>query len=98
MEPGSGQSSNSAIEIFMLARSFADAAICLKRQWLSPTTVEWDLDRSEWHRAMPFFVTGSFATELFLKCLHTIDTGVTPQGHKLRDLVNGLGTTTRARL
>jgi hypothetical protein len=48
--------------------------------------------------AEPVIVLGAFTTELFLKCLICIETGLTTRGHDLKDLFNQLSAPTRTRI
>ncbi len=50
-----------------------------------------DEDPEKWaFLAQPYMALLAFASELYLKCIHTIDSGVTPPGHDLKRLFDAL--------
>lgn len=48
--------------------------------------------------AHPAMVLSAFASELYLKCIHCIDSGLVPPGHDIEKLFNGLPHLRRARI
>jgi HEPN domain-containing protein len=48
--------------------------------------------------AEPVVVLGALTTELFLKCLISIETGKASHGHDLKELFDELSPETRARI
>ena len=47
---------------------------------------------------IPWGVNGAFATELYLKCIHSLASGISPRGHNLKKLFYALPVARRKRL
>jgi len=80
------------LQMFMHALGFHMAENALGSLTLTPNT------QLAAQVVQPTMVLSAFTTELFLKCLICLETGLTPQGHHLFELFEQLTPATRAKI
>jgi hypothetical protein len=88
VNPKQGKLTTDPQRIFKAAEVFLEASILLHD----------NVVLTQLRMAVPWGVTGAFALELYLKCLLTIECGMYPEDHDLKELFRNLPRQTRDAL
>lgn len=89
---------NAPKEIYLMAEGCVVASNLVAKSIRTGSSTTASFQREEFYKIAPTMVLYAFSVELYLKCLHEMDTGSAPHSHNLLDLYNKLQPATQNSL